>query len=315
MIEVDGISKRFGPIVAVDDISFSISRGEILGFLGPNGAGKTTTMRILTGYIFPDTGTARVAGYDIFESPIEVRKHIGYLPENNPLYTDMSVWDYLEFIAQVRDIPKSERRRRIDEVIQICGLESVIYRDIEELSKGYRQRVGLAQCMIHDPDILILDEPTSGLDPNQIVGIRELIKELGKEKTVIISTHILPEVSATCNRVIIIDRGKIVADGSPDELSDMARGKLSIFVSLKAQKEDVEAKLSELPWIESFTEAPSTEEGALRYKITPSDGGGTTEDLFKLAVQNGWVITELYREKATLEDVFRQLTTQDEVAA
>jgi len=315
MIEVDGISKRFGPIVAVDDISFSISRGEILGFLGPNGAGKTTTMRILTGYIFPDTGTARVAGYDIFESPIEVRKHIGYLPENNPLYTDMSVWDYLEFIAQVRDIPKSERRRRIDEVIQICGLESVIYRDIEELSKGYRQRVGLAQCMIHDPDILILDEPTSGLDPNQIVGIRELIKELGKEKTVIISTHILPEVSATCNRVIIIDRGKIVADGSPDELSDMARGKLSIFVSLKAQKEDVEAKLSELPWIESFTEAPSTEEGALRYKITPSDNDGRTEELFKLAVQNGWVITELYREKATLEDVFRQLTTQDEVAA
>jgi len=315
MIEVDGISKRFGPIVAVDDVSFNISRGEILGFLGPNGAGKTTTMRILTGYIFPDTGTAKVAGYDIFESPIEVRKHIGYLPENNPLYTDMSVWDYLEFIAQVRDIPKSERRKRIDEVIQICGLESVIYRDIEELSKGYRQRVGLAQCMIHDPDILILDEPTSGLDPNQIVGIRELIKELGREKTVIISTHILPEVSATCNRVIIINRGKIVADGSPDELSDMAKGKLSIFVSLKAQKEDVEAKLSELPWIESFIEASSTEEGALRYKITPSDGDGRTEELFKLAVQNGWIITELYREKATLEDVFRQLTTRDEVAA
>ncbi|MCD6508581.1 ATP-binding cassette domain-containing protein [Candidatus Poribacteria bacterium] len=315
MIEVNGISKRFGPIVAVDDVSFNISRGEILGFLGPNGAGKTTTMRILTGYIFPDTGTAKVAGYDIFESPIEVRKHIGYLPENNPLYTDMSVWDYLEFIAQVRDIPKSERRKRIDEVIQICGLESVIYRDIEELSKGYRQRVGLAQCMIHDPDILILDEPTSGLDPNQIVGIRELIKELGREKTVIISTHILPEVSATCNRVIIINRGKIVADGSPDELSDMAKGKLSIFVSLKAQKEDVEAKLSELPWIESFIEASSTEEGALRYKITPSDGDGRTEELFKLAVQNGWIITELYREKATLEDVFRQLTTRDEVAA
>jgi len=315
MIEVDGISKRFGPIVAVDDVSFNISRGEILGFLGPNGAGKTTTMRILTGYIFPDTGTARVAGYDIFESPIEVRKHIGYLPENNPLYTDMSVWDYLEFIAQVRDIPKSERRKRIDEVIQICGLESVIYRDIDELSKGYRQRVGLAQCMIHDPDILILDEPTSGLDPNQIVGIRELIKELGREKTVIISTHILPEVSATCNRVIIINQGKIVADGSPDELSDMAKGKLSIFVSLRAQKEDVEAKLSELPWIESFIEVSSTEEGALRYKITPSDGDGRTEELFKLAVQNGWIITELYREKATLEDVFRQLTTRDEVAA
>jgi len=315
MIEVDGISKRFGPIVAVDDVSFNISRGEILGFLGPNGAGKTTTMRILTGYIFPDTGTAKIAGYDIFESPIEVRKHIGYLPENNPLYTDMSVWDYLEFIAQVRDIPKSERRKRIDEVIQICGLESVIYRDIDELSKGYRQRVGLAQCMIHDPDILILDEPTSGLDPNQIVGIRELIKELGREKTVIISTHILPEVSATCNRVIIINQGKIVADGSPDELSDMAKGKLSIFVSLRAQKEDVEAKLSELPWIESFIEVSSTEEGALRYKITPSDGDGRTEELFKLAVQNGWIITELYREKATLEDVFRQLTTRDEVAA
>lgn len=315
MIEVNGISKRFGPIVAVDDISFSVSRGEILGFLGPNGAGKTTTMRILTGYIFPDTGTAKVAGYDIFESPIEVRKHIGYLPEDNPLYTNMSVWDYLEFISRVRDIPRNERRRRIDDVVQICGLEEVIYRDIEKLSKGYRQRVGLAQCMIHDPDILILDEPTSGLDPNQIVGIRELIKELGKEKTLIISTHILPEVSATCNRVIIINRGRIVADGSPEELSDMAKGKFSIFISLKAQKEDVEAKLSELPWIESFAEATSDEEGALRYKIIPSDGGGETEDLFRLAVQNGWVITELYKEKATLEDVFRQLTTQDEVRA
>jgi ABC-2 type transport system ATP-binding protein len=314
MIEVERISKWFGPIVAVDDISFSMSKGEILGFLGPNGAGKTTTMRILTGYILPDTGTARVAGYDIFDSPIEVRKRVGYLPENNPLYTDMSVRDYLDFIAQVRDIPKFKRRSRIDEIVQICGLGEVINRDIGELSKGYRQRVGLAQCMIHDPDILILDEPTSGLDPNQIVGIRELIKELGREKTVIISTHILPEVSATCNRVIIINRGRIVADGSPEELSDMAGGRTSVFMSLKAQREEVETKLTELPYIEGFSEVPSAEEGVLRYRITPSDGGGVTEELFNLAVQNGWIITELYRERATLEDVFRQLTTEDGVA-
>lgn len=312
MIEVENVTKRFGTVVAVDNVSFTVKKGEILGFLGPNGAGKTTTMRMITGYIFPDSGTVRVAGYDIFENPIEIRKHIGYLPEDNPLYTDISVMDYLEFLAQVRDIPKEKRRARIDEVVDICGLGDVLYRDIGELSRGYRQRVGLAGCMIHDPEILILDEPTSGLDPNQVVGIRELIKELGREKTVIISTHILPEVSATCNRVIIINKGKLVADGSPEELSNMMSGRASVVIGVKAPKEEVENRLREAPFVESFAETPSGEEGVLRYRITPSDGAKATEELFKLAVQNGWVLTELYRERVSLEEVFRQLTTSEE---
>ena len=212
MIEVKNLTKRYGLTVAVDNVSFDANAGEVLGFLGPNGAGKTTTMRILTCYLSADEGTAKVAGYDVFEESIEVRKRIGYLPESAPLYMDMGVIDYLKFIAQIRHIPKSQRQERIKAVIDTCGLEKVIQKDVGELSRGYRQRLGLAQSLIHDPPILILDEPTSGLDPSQIIEIRNLIKAIGKEKTIIFSTHILPEVSATCSRILIINDGQIVAN-------------------------------------------------------------------------------------------------------
>ena len=233
MIEVKNLTKRYGPTVAVDNVSFSAKSGEVLGFLGPNGAGKTTTMRVLTCYLSADEGNATVDGYDVFDQSVEVRKRIGYLPESAPLYTDMGVIDYLKFIAQVRDIPKSQRQQRTKEVIDICGLERVIQKDVGELSKGYRQRLGLAQSLIHDPPILIMDEPTSGLDPNQIIEIRNLIKEIGKEKMIIFSTHILPEVSATCSRILIINNGKIVANGSPESLADRAKGGQVVDITIR----------------------------------------------------------------------------------
>ena len=224
MIEVRELTKSYGTTVAVNKVSFDAHAGEVLGFLGPNGAGKTTTMRILTCYLSADAGSATVAGHDVFEESVEVRKQIGYLPESAPLYSDMGVIEYLNFMTQVRHIPKSQRKERTRAVIDICGLEGVIQKDIGELSKGYRQRVGLAQSLIHDPPILILDEPTSGLDPSQIIEIRNLIKNIGQEKLVLFSTHILPEVSATCSRILIINNGKIVANGTPEELSSQAEG-------------------------------------------------------------------------------------------
>ena len=239
MIEVINLTKRYGPTVAVDNVSFDAKAGEVLGFLGPNGAGKTTTMRILTGYLSADEGTAKVAGYDVFEESIEVRKRIGYLPESAPLYTDMGVIDYLKFIAQIRDIPKSQRSQRIKDVVDTCGLEKMIQKDVGELSKGYRQRLGLAQSLIHDPPILVLDEPTSGLDPSQIIEIRNLIREIGKEKMIIFSTHILPEASATCSRILIINDGQIVANGTPDELAGRgARGRGGSHLHQRSARRD-----------------------------------------------------------------------------
>ena len=235
MIEVEHLTKRFGPIVAVDDITFEIRKGEVVGFLGPNAAGKTTTMRLLTCFLPSDSGTARIGGHDIHENPLEIRKQIGYLPENAPLYVDMTVTEYLHFISEIRGIPKESIKSRIDDMIDVCGIKKVIYREIGELSKGFRQRVGLAQTMIHDPDILILDEPTSGLDPNQIVEIRELIKEIGKEKTVILSTHILPEVQATCGRIIIINEGSIAGSGTPEELRSRAEGLETVETTIGAE--------------------------------------------------------------------------------
>ena len=219
MIQVTDLKKDYGGAPALRGISFDVGRGEVLGFLGPNGAGKTTTMKILTCFMAPTSGTARVHGLDVLESSIEVRRHLGYLPEDTPIYSDMTTLEFLEFIANVRQVEGHRRQRRIRELVDICGLENVLAQPIAELSKGFRQRVGLAQAMLHDPPILILDEPTSGLDPNQIAEIRELIREIGTEKTVILSTHILPEVQATCGRVVIINDGRLVADGSPQELS------------------------------------------------------------------------------------------------
>lgn len=317
MIEVKNLTKRYGPTVAVDNVSFSAKSGEVLGFLGPNGAGKTTTMRVLTCYLSADEGNATVDGYDVFDQSVEVRKRIGYLPESAPLYTDMGVIDYLKFIAQVRDIPKSQRQQRTKEVIDICGLESVIQKDVGELSKGFRQRLGLAQSLIHDPPILIMDEPTSGLDPNQIIEIRNLIKKIGKEKMIIFSTHILPEVSATCSRILIINNGKIVANGSPESLADRAKGGQVVDITIRGPADEIESKLQDLNFVNEFDRV-NTVDGLFSYRIASEKGSNPAEELFQFVVQNGWSLTELRQESVSLEDVFRELTGESankEVAA
>ena len=317
MIEVKNLTKRYGPTVAVDNVSFSAKAGEVLGLLGPNGAGKTTTMRVLTCYLSADEGSATVDGYDVFDQSVEVRKRIGYLPESAPLYLDMGVIDYLKFIAQVRDIPKSQRQQRTKEVIDICGLESVIHKDVGELSKGFRQRLGLAQCLIHDPPILIMDEPTSVLDPNHIIAIRNLITEIGKEKMIIFSTHILPEVSATCSRILIINAGKIVANGSPESLTERAKGGEVVDITIRGPAEEIETKLRDLNFVNEFSRV-NTVDGLLSYRIASEKGKNAAEELFQFVAQNGWSLTELRQESVSLEDVFLELTgdsVNKEVAA
>ena len=311
MIEVKELTKSYGTTVAVDHVTFNAHAGEVLGFLGPNGAGKTTTMRILTCYLSADAGSATVAGYDVFEESVEVRKHIGYLPESAPLYTDMGVIEYLNFMTQVRGIPKSQRKERIRTVIDTCGLEDVIQKDIGELSKGYRQRVGLAQSLIHDPPILILDEPTSGLDPNQIIEIRNLIKNIGQEKLVLFSTHILPEVSATCSRVLIINNGKIVANGTPDELTNQEKGEEIVHVTIRGTQETIETQLNELEFVSKWNRV-GTDNGTVSYQISTPHGSDAAEALFHIVVENGWSLTELHQESVDLEDVFLNLTHKEQ---
>lgn len=309
MIRIKNLTKKFGELKAVDDLTFDVHTGDILGFLGPNGAGKTTTVRIITCYMLPTSGWVEVDGLSVSEHSLEVRKKIGYLPENAPLYSEMNVLDYLHFIMSIRNLGKDGWSRRTKEIIDICGLGPVIQRNIGELSKGFRQRVGLAQAMVHDPNVLILDEPTSGLDPNQIAEIRSLIKELGKEKTVILCTHILPEVEATCGRVLIINEGKIVADGSPAELQSSFQGQEQIYIELKAPFDDVEAKLANLENVEKVEEILSNGAGLKKFTVQCAKGVDLREKLFRLAVENNWVLLEMRKEQASLEDVFRQLTT------
>ncbi len=311
MIEVRELTKSYGTTVAVNQVTFEAHAGEVLGFLGPNGAGKTTTMRILTCYLSADAGSATVAGYDVFEESVEVRKHIGYLPESAPLYTDMGVIEYLNFMTQVRDIPKSQRKERTRTVIDICGLEDVIQKDIGELSKGYRQRVGLAQSLIHDPPILILDEPTSGLDPSQIIEIRNLIKNIGQEKLVLFSTHILPEVSATCSRILIINNGTIVANGTPEELSHQAKGEEIVHITIRGVKEAIEAELGELEFVSQWN-CVGTDDGTASYQINADHGSDAAEALFHMVVENRWSLTELRQESVDLEDVFLNLTHKEQ---
>ncbi len=307
MIEVRALTKSYGPERAVDAISFDVKQGEIVGFLGPNGAGKTTTMKVVTGYLPPNEGTVLVDGMDVREEALSVRRRIGYLPENTPLYSDMVTYDYLAFVAAMRGIPKDAQGHRIAEMTHACGLHEVLSKRIDTLSKGYRQRVGLAQAMIHDPPILILDEPTSGLDPNQIVEIRELIRSLGREKTVILSTHILPEVQASCDRVIIINRGKLVADGTPDELqADLSTGERVQF-SVFASEDDVSSALSAWSHAEVLRHH-SDDTGEVHFTIAAKVD--IRADLFHLAVENNWTMTGLHRERGSLEDVFRQLTSE-----
>lgn len=311
MITVTNLSKRYGPTIAVNNISFEVQKGEILGFLGPNGAGKSTTMKILTCYLPPDQGKATLAGFDTFEDSLKIREKIGYLPENTPLYNDMIAADYLRFISEIRRIPISKRKTRIKEVAHLCGLNrEVLGKNIGHLSKGFRQRVALAQALIHDPDILILDEPTVGLDPNQIAEIRSLIKEIGKEKTVILCSHILPEVQATCNRIIIIKDGQIVGSGTPEELAAQAQGEEIVYITIQGSQKDIQEKLDAFENINEYRLTDS-EKGNFRFELKSQKGTDIRKSLFQLVVENKWTLTELQKTQLTLEDVFKQLTTEE----
>lgn len=311
-IAVRNLVKRYGDTPAIDDISFDVKTGEILGFLGPNGAGKTTTMKIITCYIPPSSGTVEVDGLDIAARSLEVRRKIGYLPEMNPLYYDMNVLDYLEYSAQLHALRGGAVQQRMKEMVHVCGLEEVRHKDIGELSKGYRQRVGLAQAMIHDPEVLILDEPTSGLDPNQIVEIRNLIKQLGRAKTVVLSTHILSEVQATCDRVLIIHEGKIVADGTPAQLQQDFQGADTITLEVRAPGadplKDVAPKLRAVAYVSGVSLIDHAD-AACRFEIHAEKGNDIREPLFRIAVSEGWVVLEMHRRVTTLEEVFHKLTT------
>jgi ABC-2 type transport system ATP-binding protein len=315
-ITVRNLTKLYGDEKAVNDISFDVRTGEILGFLGPNGAGKTTTMKIITCYMPQSSGTVEVDGLDTLDHSIEVRRKIGYLPELNPLYLDMNVLEYLEYSARLHGLRDKQLRQRQNEMVEVCGLQDVRHKDISELSKGYRQRVGLAQSMIHDPEVLILDEPTSGLDPNQIVEIRNLIRRLGSAKTVILSTHILSEVQATCDRVIIINEGSIVADGTPDELKRSFKGSDSITVELKVETpnpmQDLFPKLSALQHVESVDYRGS--EGPVhRFIIHAPKGTDIREEIFRQAISQQWALLELSRQSTSLEEIFHKLTRSETV--
>jgi ABC-2 type transport system ATP-binding protein len=308
MIEVENLTKRYGATIAVNDISFVVRQGEILGFLGPNGAGKTTTMKILTCYIAPDKGRVKVAGLDIGTDSLAVRRQIGYLPESTPLYGDMGIIEYLKFVGRMRSIPSHRLNGAIKRAIELTSLEDMITKNIGELSRGYRQRVGLAQALLHEPDIMVLDEPTSGLDPNQIIEIRELIKRIGREKTVVLCTHILPEVTTTCDRAIIINEGRIVADGTPDELIRKSQRGATIVLKIRGPESAVREKLAAFPQVRSVTPSPAGPNDLFRYELAIGEDVDLGEDLFHLVVANGWTLTELRHETASLEQVFAQLT-------
>ena len=313
MVEARSLSKSYGQTRALTDLSFKISRGEVVGFLGPNGAGKTTTMKILTGFLRPSAGQALVGGVDVAEDPLATRARIGYLPESAPLYNDMMVLDFLEYASDLRGVPREGRREKLKAICQRCGLLEVLGKDIGHLSKGFRQRVGLAQAIVHDPDLIILDEPTSGLDPNQIVEIRELIKDLGREKTVILSTHILPEVQATCGRIIIVADGKLVADDTPDKLAERESGTvIRVVVKSRASTPpDLEAvrKLFEAtPGVRSVNPADGEGGSTLGFRVLTAGQDDPREALFSTAVSNQLVLLDLHREHISLEDTFRRLT-------
>ncbi|MFP4469602.1 MAG: ATP-binding cassette domain-containing protein [Bacteroidota bacterium] len=305
-IVVKNLTKIYGTQRAVDDISFRVKTGEVLGFLGPNGAGKTTTMKAITTYLNPDEGDIKVGEFSIHEHPEDIKRNIGYLPESNPLYQEMPIIDYLKFVANLQGIPSEKIKERIREMVLVCGLEGEKHKKISELSKGYRQRVGLAQALIHDPEVLILDEPTTGLDPNQIVEIRELIKKIGREKTVILSSHILAEVEATCDRIMIINKGKIVADGTSEELRKHAQGKEILKVTIEgAENNDAFEKLSSLETVELVDRINA---GAGTFEVQSRQGQSSRKAIFRLCVDNNWVLTQLCPVETKLEDVFRELT-------
>ncbi len=311
-IKVENLSKFYGAQQAVKNISFEIKSGEVVGFLGPNGAGKSTTMKMITTYLTPNDGVIKVNEIDATEEPIQVRKKIGYLPEQNPLYNDMNVIDYLNYAAELQSVPKAERPEAVKKMVKVCGLDDVKHKDIGELSKGYKQRVGLAQAMIHNPDVLLLDEPTSGLDPNQIIEIRKLIKDLGKHKTLMLSTHILQEVQATCDRVIIINNGEIVADGTTDSLQRSFQGQLSIKLYLKKDarfgREKIIDALQSIKSIDKVRVTGDTDKSWM-LDISATKGTDVREEIFRKIVSMDMVLLELHQEETSLEDIFRKLTT------
>lgn len=319
MIEANSLGKRFGPVKALDKINFEVRKGEVVGFLGPNGAGKSTTMRILTCFIAPTTGSAKVHGIDVFEDPLAVREKIGYLPQRAPLYTDMTVWEYLEFTSRIRGIDASSFTNRLKKVVEVCGLAQVLGKDIGTLSHGYRQRVGLGQALIHDPPILILDEPTADLDPNEKAELLKYIKRIGKDRTILLSTHNLSEVEEACARAIIVSKGRVVADGVLDDIR-ARQGRLRYTVTIDEKNaikgsapsaEAVLAAFKGLKEAKSVRELP-TDENAHKFEIVSADNVDLRGELFRIAFDKSWLLLELRREAQSLDAVFRDLTKGDE---
>jgi len=312
MIQVENLSKYYHDLCAVNQISINIQKGEIIGLLGPNGAGKTTTLRMLTGFLQPTEGSIRVKDFSIDEHPLEIKKIMGYLPESAPLYHDMLVFDYLNYVADVRQIDKARKADRIREMGNLCGIGNVMHQPIGELSKGYKQRVGLAHAMMNDPEILILDEPTSGLDPNQIVEIRQIIKQIGKEKTIILSTHILSEAEATCDRIVIINRGKIVADDSTESLKESAGNKKYIQLCLQqADFKSVDTLLSTIGGITGIQRIEESDD-ELEIKIDCRSAVDPRAEIYQKIKQTNWVVLDFHQESQTLETIFRELTLESE---
>jgi len=307
MIDVQNLTKDYGNSTALRDVTFDVKKGEILGFLGPNGAGKTTTMRILTGYMPPTSGSAHIAGFDVFSDSMQVRKRIGYLPETVPLYTEMTVWDYLDFAARLRDV--SNRDSAIERAMEMVNISDRADQLIGKLSKGFRQRVGLAQALVHDPEVLILDEPTVGLDPKQIIEVRNLIKSLGTEHTIILSTHILPEVSQTCTRVLIINDGKIVAEDTAERLGARVRGADRVFLQVVQPAPEIPTELEKIKGVLGVN-SKDTEPGT--YEIEINTGSDRRADIAQMAVQRGWGVLELRPMGLSLEEVFLKLTTEEQ---
>ncbi|MBU0705234.1 MAG: ABC transporter ATP-binding protein [Chloroflexi bacterium] len=304
MIEAENLTRYYGPTRAVHDISFHVDKGEVVGFLGPNGAGKTTTMRMLTGFLPPSDGTARLAGFDVFHDSLEVRRRVGYMPETVPLYPEMTVRAYLDYMAALRRLP--DRKVAVDRVLEACGIGDRAGSMIAKLSKGYRQRVGLAQAILHEPEVLILDEPTIGLDPRQVSDVRALIQEIGREHTVILSSHVLPEVSQTCNRVLIIDKGEIVAEGTPEELTTQLQGAERVLVRVADAGPEAAGVLER---VEGVIGVEPADEGA--YQVFCTQGHDRRAELARAVVEQGWGLLELRSVGMSLEDIFLQLTTEE----
>jgi ABC-2 type transport system ATP-binding protein len=314
MIEVQHLTKQYGPVTAVSDVSFRVEAGEILGFLGPNGAGKTTTMRIITGYMPASEGKVVVAGYDVFEKPIEAKRRTGYLPETPPLYPDMTVREYLTFVAKVKGVPRRETASRVEESMKKTRVADMAGRHCSKLSKGYRQRVGLAQALIHNPDVLILDEPTAGLDPKQIIETRQLIRDLGGSHTIVLSTHILPEVSQTCQRIVIINKGRVVAVDTPDNLTARLRGSETMYLQVAGPADEIDRSLQMVGGVTRVAVAPGKDD-VVEVEVDSVQGRDVRRELAAVVVGHGWGLLEMRPMRMSLEDIFLSLTTEDVASA